>query len=61
VKDEFKTVARPLSMVLFSFTLCALAIGHACGYPPPTWFIGFAIPIVITLMAERAIRKSKGE
>jgi len=58
---EFKAVARPLSMTLLTATLCFLAIGHACGYPPPTWFLGFAIPIVSLLMAERAVRKSKGE
>ena len=61
MKDEFKAVARPLSMVLLTFTLCGLAIGHACGYPPPTWFIGFAIPIVSGLMIERAVRKRRND
>lgn len=59
--NDFKAVARPLSMVLLTFTLCMLAVGHSCGYPPPMWFIGFAIPSVLALMAERAVRKSKGE
>ena len=59
--NDFKAVVRPLSMVLLVTALCGLAIGDACGYEPPMWFISFAIPVVSGLMIERAVRKSKGE
>jgi len=53
--------ARPICMVILTATLGFLAIGEACGYPAPLWFVSPAIIIVSGLMIERAVRKSKGE
>lgn len=59
--DEMRSIARPISMVLLVVTLCGLAVGNACGFEPPTWFISFAIPVISALMIERAVRKTKGD
>lgn len=56
-----RSVARPVCLVMLTFTVCSLAIAEGCwGADFPLWFKGFALPIIIALMAERAIRKSKG-
>lgn len=55
-----RRIARPIALVLLTVTLCGLAIGEAFGCQAPTWFLTMAIPIVVGLMVERAIRKNKG-
>lgn len=56
-----KQLARPICLIILVITLCGMAMGEACGYSTPTWFLGFAIPVAGGLMVERAVRKSKGE
>ena len=56
---ELRKNARPLAMLLLVITLCALAIGEACGYSAPTWFLSFAIGIAGEWFVERGVRKTK--
>jgi len=56
-----KQAARPVAFVLVILTLCFLAIGEACGYNAPTWFITLGGAIASEWLIERVIRKNKGE
>ena len=56
---NFKDDARPLSVVFLILALIGCAVAESFDYPPPQWFVAFAVTYITEWSIERGIRKGK--